>query len=107
MASSDRLARPAIVAALAAALVAGCGRPAQMGADPEVFTTVDALYTAVSLREPSQVDRCAAALAGLREAGRLPDSAHGDLDRVISASRDGRWERAQSDLRRFMLGQRR
>lgn len=107
MGTSDRRARSALVAVVGALLIAGCGRAPQMGADPEVFTTVDALYTAVSIREPSQVDRCAATLAGLRDAGKLPESAHGDLDRVIAASRAGRWERAQSDLRRFMLGQRR
>lgn len=100
-----RLAGP-VVAAMAFLPSPGCGPP-QMGPDREVFATIDALYTAVSLREPGQLDRCDRSLADLARAGRLPSKAHGRLASIIADARAGEWEPAQSDLREFMLGQRR
>lgn len=88
-------------------IVAGCGRPAQIGAAPEVFKTVDALYTAVSLREPKLVDPCLAALKGFHEAGQLPSDAFSTLEAIISEAKGGAWEDAQTRLSRFMQGQRR
>lgn len=84
----------------------GCGRAPAMGDDREVFTTIDALYTGISLRDATQVDRCARTLDQLKEAGRLPVEAHEAISRLVAQSRDGQWETAQSDLRRFMLDQR-
>lgn len=92
---------------LLAIAISGCGGPPQMGADREVFTTIDALYTAVSMREPKQLDRCARSLDALRDAGRLPNAARDALAHYIDDARAGHWENAQSGLREFMLGQRR
>lgn len=92
---------------LLALAVAGCGRPAQIGADPEVFKTVDALYTAVSLRDPGLVDPCLATLKGLHEAGKLPGDAFSVLEEMIEEARGGAWEDVQTRLGRFMQGQRR
>jgi hypothetical protein len=85
--------------------LAGCGGPAQIGGDPEAFKTVDALYTAVSLREPDHVDRCMAKLASLREAGKLESGPLEALEGIAAEAKSGSWEPAQSRLARFMRGQ--
>ena len=77
-----------------------------MGPDREVFHTVDALYTGVSLRDSNQVDRCASTLETLKQAGKLPAPAGKTLARIIDQARDGDWEDSQSRLRKFMLAQR-
>ena len=49
--------RPVVVTTLAVIVLGmafgflGCGRPPQMGADEQVFRTVDALFTAVTARD--------------------------------------------------------
>ena len=85
----------------------GCYRPAQMGADPAVFRTVDALYTAVTMRDANLVSRCQQELEGLRREGRLPASAAEDLESVVAMTRRDQWERAAGRLHDFMLAQRR
>ncbi len=78
-----------------------------MGPDRDTFTTIDALYSAVSLREPLQLERCAKTLDDLHAAERLPKSAHQALQGHIAEARAGQWKAAQENLRRFMLGQHR
>ena len=84
----------------------GCG-PAQIGIDKEAFKAVDALYTAVSLRESPLLDRSEGDLQRLRDAGKLPASAFDALASIIQEARGGHWEPAQERLARFMKGQRR
>ncbi len=98
--------RPWIASALAA-LAVGCGGPPQMGPDPETFKAVDALFTAVSLRETPLVDRCEAQLRELQSSGKLPEPASKELAAICEEARGGRWEPAQVRLREFMKGQRR
>ena len=88
-------------------LIAGCGRPPQLGADEASFKAVDALYTAVGLRDVAALDRSAATLDGLRAAGKLPDAAADALTRVVAEAKSGAWESAQTRLGTFMEGQRR
>ena len=91
---------------LALGMVVGCGSP-QIGTDPAAFKTVDALYTAVSLRDPGQVERCEQDLGRLHESGGLPDPAHRMLTTIVARTRrDDGWERARRDLRDFMRAQR-
>ncbi len=89
-----------------AILIAGCG-PAQIGPDREAFRAVDALYTAVSLREAAPLARSAATLKRLNESERLPSPAYRSLEAIIQEAESGRWEAAQARLARFMEGQRR
>jgi hypothetical protein len=96
------LASPLLVLA-----TGGCGRPAQIGGDRDSFKAVDALYTAVSLRDPAHLDRCETTLRDLRARGKLPDSAGRSLDAIVAEARGGRWEDAQARLGAFMRGQRR
>lgn len=87
--------------------IAGCGAPAQIGPDPEVFKTIDALYTAVSLRDPKLVDNCRETLAKHHDAGKLPDDALAELVAMTDEAKGGAWEDAQTRLSQFMQGQRR
>jgi len=102
-----RALHAALAAAFLAAAAAGCGGPPQIGVDDESFKAVDALYTAVSLREVKLVDQCQATLKGLREAKTLGEDASGALDSIIDEAKGGAWEDAQTRLARFMEGQRR
>lgn len=79
----------------------------QMGPDEEVFRTVDALYTAVRLRDADKVARCEKRLHAARDAGKLPGSAASRLDGVIAMARAGGWQAATERLYSFMKAQRR
>src|SRR3954462_5111109 len=93
------MACPCLVVALI-----GCGGPPQIGADRDTFKAVDALYTAVSLRDPKLVAQCEARLRGLRDASKIPEGAFSSLESIIDAARDGKWEPAQERLSNFMEG---
>jgi hypothetical protein len=102
--------RLVIVALISSFLVLGfrgCGGPPQIGADKESFKTVDALYTAVGLKDSKLVDQCNQKLKTLHDADRLPEGASRSLESIIAETRDGKWEDAQAHLSRFMEGQRR
>ena len=102
--------RMVIIALISSLLVLGfrgCGGRPQIGADRETFKTVDALYTAVGLREVEKVDQCEARLTSLRDAGKIPEDAYTSLESIIAEAKDGKWEPALERLSRFMEGQRR
>ncbi|HVV99497.1 MAG TPA: hypothetical protein VHB77_04115 [Planctomycetaceae bacterium] len=81
--------------------------PPQLGHDEEVFQTVDALFTALTSRDPQRLDDCVQRLQFQRETGRLPVRAARSLDRVIAQAQRGEWRSAAEQLYRFILGQRR
>ncbi len=85
----------------------GLRRPPQMGADDKTFATVDALYTAVRLRDPAKVGQCETRLHTYRDAGQLPADAASYLDGVIASARGGSWQAAAERLYDFMRAQRR
>jgi hypothetical protein len=85
----------------------GCGRAPQLGGDRDTFKAVDALYTAVSLRDSSLLDQSAASLQGLRAAGKLPEAAARSLDAIVAEARSGKWGPAFERLSTFMEAQRR
>ena len=99
-----RMKRFGIATAILLAAV-GCGSPS-IGPSDESFKAVDALYTAVSLREVPLLDRCDQVLKTLRKAGKLPESAANALDSIVAEARAGGWEKAQGRLGRFMRDQR-
>ena len=90
-----------------AILVVALRRPPQMGADEEVFRTVDALYTAVASRDEKRLAECERRLKDYRAAAKLPDSAADSLEAIIEKARAGKWESATERLYDFMLAQRR
>ncbi|SIO46180.1 hypothetical protein SAMN05444166_4932 [Singulisphaera sp. GP187] len=83
----------------------GCGRPPQIGEDRASFKAVDALYTAVSLRDPKLLDQCAGELHDLQTKGTLTEAIGGELEAIIVKAKEGGWEAAQSRLGDFMRGQ--
>ncbi len=97
----------AVVLLGGAALVLGWGRVPQMGADDEVFHSVDALFTAVTARDARLLNQCERRLHAHRDAGKLPAEASRYLDGVVDRARNGRWESAAQDLYDFMTKQRR
>jgi hypothetical protein len=78
----------------------------QLGADEEVFRTVDALFTAVTGRNDKALTQCEKRLRVYREAGKLPAPAADMLESVITQARGGRWEPAATRLYAFILAQR-
>jgi len=88
-------------------LLNGCGKPPQIGADGKSFKGVDALYTAVTARDPKLLNQCAKNLQDLKIAGKLPEPAFHSLEAIIAKARDGNWQSAAADLTWFMKGQRR
>ena len=81
--------------------------PPQMGADEETFRAVDALFTAVTARDPKLLGQCEQRLHALQKTDKLPAGAADYLDGVIRTAHAGRWDRAASSLYDFMLAQRR
>jgi hypothetical protein len=114
--TSDPLAgvqRPKVVVCCAVLAVVGTvlllrilNSQPQMGSDPEVFKTVDALFTALTSRDPNRLDDCERRLNSYREAGQLAPAAAKILDRVVEQAREGEWEPAARRLYDFMLAQR-
>jgi hypothetical protein len=94
------------LAAACAWASAGCG-PAQIGEDQGAFKAVDALYTAVSLRDERLLAQCEKTLGELVASGQLPEAAAGSLDAIVAEAKGGHWESAQAHLGDFMRGQRR
>jgi hypothetical protein len=97
----------AVVAVVGVVLLLNLGSPPQMGADEEVFRTVDALFTALTGRREPQLDQCERRLREYREAGKLPPKAAKTLDTIIATARAGKWRSAAERLYEFMKGQKR
>jgi hypothetical protein len=101
------LSLAAVGTAAVAILVLALSRPPQMGPDEDVFTTVDALYTAVRARDERRLSQCEQRLIAYRQAGKLPPAAADHLDGVIATARGGAWQSAAERLYEFMIAQRR
>lgn len=76
--------------------------PPPLDADPEVRTTVDALFTAVNARHAQNLADCERRLRSQRESGRLSGESAEYLDEVIAQARAGQWESAARRLYQFV-----
>jgi hypothetical protein len=81
--------------------------PPQIGGDDDVFLTVDALFTAITARDEKLLGASQARLATYQAAGKLPDAAARELDRLAVQAKSGDWRGAAERLYAFMQGQRR
>jgi hypothetical protein len=81
--------------------------PPQMGADEQVFDSVDALFTAVTARDDKLLGESERRLHAHRDAGKLPAEAADHLDDIIRQARAGDWQPAAERLYRFMHAQQR
>ncbi len=97
----------AILLLLPILMIGGCGDPPQLGSDREAFKTVDALYTALGLRDIKIVDQCDEKLRRLRDEGKLSRDAWSRMDSIITIAKQEKWESALGLLSQFMEGQRR
>jgi hypothetical protein len=93
---------PVLGLAALALTLSGCGGPPRIGPEKDAMKTVDALYTAVSLRDETLVDDSLARLRTLRERGKLPDRAFRSLQAIALDAKGGAWEPSQDRLIRFM-----
>jgi hypothetical protein len=82
-------------------------RPPQMGGDEDVFRTVDALFTAIGMRDEAKLADCERRVHQYQEAGKLPESSATYLAKIIARARAGNWENASKSLYEFMRAQRR
>jgi hypothetical protein len=99
--------KAAIGASIGLAVLCACWlvwwkKPPQMGADKEVFATVDALFTALTARDEKLLGQCEQRLDALKSAGKLPQDASDYLDGNIKMAREGRWEATAERLYSFM-----
>ena len=79
----------------------------RQGADEEVFTSVDALFTAVTAHDQRLLDQCANRLQTLSGAGKLPREASVYLEGIAARARAGKWQKSAEQLYSFMFAQRR
>ena len=101
------IATSVLAVVLMGLLVRGLWPQPQLASHEEVFTTVDALFTAVTTRDSKRLDDCAARLNSYREEGMIPTSAAKKLDAIIRQAQSGQWESSAKTLYDFMLAQRR
>jgi hypothetical protein len=85
----------------------GCGGPPQIGDNKEAFKTVDALYTAVGLRDAKLISQCEEKLKVLHDTGSLPAGASNSLNSIIAEAKDAKWEQSMERLTVFIEGQHR
>lgn len=83
------------------------GGPPQIGPDEDVSAAVDALFTAISVRDLKLIDDCERRLQEFTSSGNLPLEASDRLDEIIGSARSGEWKPAAEKLYDFMKGQRR
>lgn len=76
--------------------------PPPLDADPEVRTTLGALFTAVNARHERNLADCEQRLHSQRKAGRLSAASAEYLDELIAQARAGEWETAARRLYRFI-----
>ncbi len=82
-------------------------RTPQLGTDERVFKTVDALFTAMTTKDPARLETCVRRLAEHRDAGRLPEPSAKLLNSIVADARTGKWKLAAERLYATMLAQRR
>lgn len=86
-------------------VLAGCGGQPQLNGDRSCKAAVDALWSAVSAREPQLLSQCEAVLTELHDDHRLSDEALEALERVIRQAREGDWQGARARLKKFIKAQ--
>jgi len=86
-------------------LIAGCGRPPQIGPDPVARKEAEALYTAITSRRDPLLVECRARLTKLHDEGQLGSDAYETMTQIADRAESGEWEPAAEALWTFMRGQ--
>lgn len=79
--------------------------PPDVGSDKKVLKQVDALFTAVRIKDLRLLDQCANQLSALKKVGQLPDEAAATLTQIVVTAHNGDWESATENLLWFIQGQ--
>lgn len=104
----NRSERWLLALALSAGLFAsGCADTPQLGSDEASWTTADALWTAITAKNPAMVEDCAKRIRKLETSGKLAPETAAALQALIQQARDGDWDTARGELKTFVQGQRR
>jgi len=85
-------------------VVVGCGRPPVVESD-EAFSTVDALYTAITARKIELVTDVERRLKALHADGKLSKPAMQRLDAILAKARAGQWQAAAEQIDGFIRHQ--
>lgn len=80
--------------------------PPQLKTDDQVFTTVDALFTALNAKDHSRLQECNRRLQAYHDQGKTSKAVATRLDAIVKQAEDGQWEPAAKKLYAFILGQR-
>lgn len=91
---------------IALALPAGCRRVPQVTTDAAVFKELDALYTAVTARNPQLLQDCRLRMEKLHADKRLEPRAYRQISGFVETAEKGEWKPAAESLYRFMRAQR-
>lgn len=78
---------------LALLLAAGCGGPTET--ERENRKAFEFLLTAVSLKNPREVEKDATRIDDRHAAGQLSDAMHQKLKTIIEQARQGKWDEAE------------
>ena len=101
----SRLGAAAMLACLGLPLAAGCGRAPQLGSEDNL-AAADGLWTAVTAKDASLVDKSAGLIEQLHQTHKMSDEAFEVLRGVIATARAGDWSQARGALKAFVRGQR-
>jgi len=82
------------------------GEPQLNMTDERVFTTVDALFTALTAKDRVRLEECEQRLKGYRDHGQISAAVAASLNAIVQQARDGKWEPAARRLYEFIRGQR-
>jgi hypothetical protein len=95
------------LALLAGLFAGGCADTPQLGSDEASWTTADALWTAITAKNPTMVEDCAKRIRKLETSGKLAPETAAALQALIEQAREGDWDDARGELKTFVQGQRR
>lgn len=79
----------------------------QIGPQPQVLKTVDALYTAIRNQDLPRIQTCEKQLLLYLDEGTLPKKPCQHLMGIIAQAKNEEWQIASKSLYRFMLDQQR
>ncbi len=83
----------------------GCSTP-QVLNNEEVFTSLDALWTAVTSQKLERLQSASDRLQELRDSGDLSESGWNAISPIIEQASSGQWEPAARRLKKFIRAQR-
>ncbi len=88
-----------LILSLAALLASGCGKPSAV--ELENRKLLEATLTAVTIRNPEELQRDAALIDSRHESGNLSDENYQAIKEMIQTAQSGSWAAAEESLYEF------